>query len=419
MLFWIQPKAAASDSSEEYLYNGNIYYQINERNEIVITRSRASVTEACIPAVIDGMPVTEIQNNAFRERTRLTKVVLPETVTTIGDYAFFQCSRLEEVVIPETVSKIGWGILEETPWLANQPEGCIIAGNQIVIGYQGSSTSVVIPEGATAIAGRAFSQCTEIMSVSIPASVQEIGGLAFSGCSQLTECTVPDGVKTIGEYAFNWCVALQKADIADSVISIGNHAFMGCSSLISVTLPENLTRIENAVFQGCSNLKKIVIPATVTDIGSEAFYGCVSLNEITLRSTVLTMGSGAFGACTGLQKLTIFNNACKISDTEETICENTAIYGLRESTAQIYALNYGRQFLLAAPLAGDMDENGKVDIGDASLILMQYSRVAAGLISMPGAYQLLAGDMNGDGKLDVSDASEVLVYYTKNAAGIE
>ncbi|MBQ8687862.1 MAG: leucine-rich repeat protein [Ruminococcus sp.] len=417
MLFLIQPKVCASESSEEFLYNENIYYQINERDEIVITRSRASVTEACIPAAIDGMPVTEIQNNAFTGRTRLTKVVLPDTVTKIGDYAFFQCSRLDEVVIPETTQKIGWGILAETPWLVNQPEGCILAGNRIVIGYNGSSTSVSIPEGATAIAGRAFAECESMMSVSIPGSVREIGGLAFTGCSQLTECTIPEGVVSIGEYAFNWCVALQKVEIADSVASIGNHAFVGCSSLISVVLPKGLTRIENAVFCGCTNLKKITIPSTVTDIGSDAFYGCVSLNEITLRSTVLSMGDGAFGACTGLQRLTIFNNTCKISDTEETIAENTAICGLRESTAQIYARNYGRQFELASPLPGDMDENGKAELCDASSILMLYAQEAAGVISSPGAYQALAGDVNGDGVLDIADASLLLKKYAESAAG--
>jgi hypothetical protein len=184
---WMQLLVQAEESEEtEYLYNETIYYQINEQSEVVIVRSRASVTEACIPAYIDDMPVTEIRNNAFQGRTRLTKVVLPETITKIGDYAFYQCTRLEEVSIPDTVSQIGWGILTGTPWMQNQPEGCILVGNRIVIGYQGSQSCVVIPEGTTAIAGHAFENCKTMMSVVIPDTVREIGALAFAGCSQLT-----------------------------------------------------------------------------------------------------------------------------------------------------------------------------------------------------------------------------------------
>lgn len=417
LLFSIQPEVSAGDSGEEFLYNENIYYQINENNEIVITRSRASVTEACIPAAIDGIPVTEIQNNAFQGRTRLTKVILPDTVTKIGDYAFYQCTRLEEVFIPDTVTQIGWGILSGTPWLQNQPEGCVCVGNGIVIGYQGSAAQVVIPDGTTAIAGRAFEDCKTMMSVQIPSTVREIGGLAFSGCSQLTECTVPEGVCTIGEYAFNWCLALQTVRIADSVTSIGNHAFVGCRSLISVTLPKGLLRIENAVFCGCSNLTKIVIPAAVTDIGSDAFYGCISLKEITLRSTVVSLGQGAFGGCTGLQKLTIFNNMCKIADAEETIAANAAIYGLRESTAQAYAQNYARQFVAAFPLLGDMNESGRLEIEDASMILTIYAQAASGTLYAPSAYQMLAGDVNEDSKIDITDATCVLNVYAGQAAG--
>ncbi|MBQ8515261.1 MAG: leucine-rich repeat protein [Ruminococcus sp.] len=412
-------KVFALETAEEFLYNENIYYQINALDEVVITRSRASVKEAVIPAEIDGRPVTEIQNNAFQSRTRLTTVSLPDTIQRIGDYAFYQCTRLETVEIPDTVTQIGWGILAGTPWLENQPEGCVIMGNQILIGYRGSDSQVVIPEGTTAIAGRAFEDCESLMSVSIPSTVTEIGGLAFSGCSKLTECTIPEGVVSLGEYAFNWCIALQTAEIADSVAAIGNHAFVGCSSLISVKLPSKLTRIESAVFLGCSNLTKVQIPDTVTDIGSDAFYGCLSLREVTLRSTVRSIGARAFGECTSLEKLTIFNDSCQISDSAETIAASSAIYGLRGSTAQTYAQTYERQFMIAEPVPGDVNENGLIEIADASRILLLYAQVGANLISAPGAYELLAGDMNGDGILDISDATQVLLIYARKGAGLE
>ena len=404
--------------SEEFLYNGNIYYQINELGEVIITRSRASVTVAELPCEIDGMPVTEIKSNAFQGRTRLVKVVLPETVTKIGDYAFHQCTRLEEVSIPDSITTVGWSILSGTPWLKNQPEGCVIVGNRIVIAYSGEGENIVIPEGVTSIAGCAFENLKSLMSVSIPSSVQNIGGLAFSGCTKLTECIIPEGVRTIGAYAFNWCSALQRADIADSVETIGNHAFLGCSSLISVKLPKNLARIETAMFCGCLSLTKIAIPASVTEIGSQAFMECISLGEISLRSTVVSIGTDAFEGCSSLQRLTVFNANCKIADSEKTVAPNAVIYGLRESTAQTYAQCYERQFVLAMPLAGDMNEDGIVDISDAAKLLSVYARCSAGSISQVSAFEMSAGDMNGDNSLDVSDAILILKYYAERSAGI-
>lgn len=406
---------AMAEDGEEFLYNGNIYYQINELDEIVITRSRASVTEAVIPAEIDGMTVTEIRGSAFRDRTRLTTVVIPDTVRVIGDYAFHQCIRLESVELPDSVAYIGWNILEGTPWLEAQPKGCVTAGDNILIAYTGSETHVTIPYGVKAIAGCAFEGCSTMMSVDIPETVTVIGGLAFSGCSQLTECTIPEGVTSIGAYAFHWCAALQKVEIADTVTSIGNHAFAGCQSLISVKLPDGLQRIETAAFYECASLTKMTIPCSVTEISSQAFYGCVSLSEVTLRSTVTSVGADAFAGCTGMQKLVFFNSSCMIADSEATVASNTVICGLRESTAQSYAQSYSRQFVLASPLTGDINEDGSIDLDDAVEILGLYAEKGAGTADISD-FQFLAGDIDGNGDIGIDDAAQVLSIYAQNGA---
>lgn len=409
---------AFEESAEEFLYNGNIYYRINEFGEIVITRSRASVTEAVIPAEIEGMPVTEIKNSAFQERTRLTKVVLPETVTKIGDYAFHQCVRLEEVFIPESVSEIGWNILKGTPWLKNHPEGCVIVGNGIVIAYSGEVQQLVIPEGVRAIAGCAFENSESLMSVSIPESVSIIGGLAFSGCSKLTECTIPEGVREIGAYAFNWCSALQKVYIADSVETIGSHTFLGCKALFDVKLPANLKKIETSMFYGCISLTRLNVPVSVTEIGSQAFMECISLGEILLRRNVSAIGTDAFSGCSGLQKIIINNTDCKIADSENTIPVNAVIHGFAESSAYGYAQKYHRRFFPANTVKGDINDDGAVDISDATMIMMIYAKRAAGIVGKVNSFDMAAGDMNGDYILDTADASEILAHYAAGSAGI-
>lgn len=404
-----------ADDTEEYLYNGNIYYQINEYGNVVITRSRASVTEADIPSEIDGRIVTEIKGSAFRDRTRLIKVIIPDTIKTIGDYAFHQCIRLETVEIPDSVEYIGWNILESTPWLESQPEGCVIAGDNILIAYTGSETNVVIPYGVKIIAGCAFEGCTSMMSVEIPETVREIGGLAFSGCTQLTECNIPYGTETIGSYAFHWCAALQKVDIADSVTTIGNHAFAGCSSLISIKLPMGLQRIETAAFYECSSLTTINIPGSVSEISSQAFYRCVSLSEVTLNSTVTSVGTDAFSGCSGMQRIVFFNSDCFIADSGATVDPNAVIYGLRESTAQRYAQSYSRQFVLAVPMAGDLNEDGTIDLDDAVIILGIYANSASNVAYEISDFELIAGDLDVNGSIGIDDATEVLRIYSQSA----
>ncbi len=409
---------AQGEDAEEYLYNGNIYYKINESDEIVITRSRASVTEAVIPGEINGMTVTEIAGSAFLDRTRLTSVSLPDTIKAIGDYAFRGCTRLETIAIPSGVSKIGWNILEDTPWLANQPKGCIIVGDNVLVDYTGDGGHVEIPQGVTAIAGCAFEDGATITSITIPTTVKSIGGLAFSGCAQISEIVIPEGVENIGAYAFNWCVALQKAEIANTVTSIGNHAFVGCVSLISVKLPVKLTRIDSAMFYGCKSLTKIQIPNTVKEIGAKSFYGCISLGDVTLRSTVLSVGEDAFGDCVGMKTLTFYNVGCNIASTENTVYSSVVICGFKESTAQIYAQSYGRKFTEAKPLLGDVDEDGSVTLKDGQLVLSLYAGTASGITEGATHYQLIAGDINGNESLDIADAAAILKLYAEKSAGL-
>ena len=53
--------------------------------------------------------------------------------------------------------------------------------------YKGSSTNVVIPSRATAIASRAFEGNVKIESVVIPEKVASIGAYAFRNCTNLSE----------------------------------------------------------------------------------------------------------------------------------------------------------------------------------------------------------------------------------------
>ena len=80
---------------------------------------------------------------AFYGCTRLTSVVIPDSVTTIGREAFWDCNSLISVVIGESVTTIG----------------------DYAFSYCSSLTSVVIGDGVTTIGYGAFDGCDSLSKV--------------------------------------------------------------------------------------------------------------------------------------------------------------------------------------------------------------------------------------------------------------
>ena len=199
---------SAAGSADLKIYQDTIYYTISAMHEVTIKSARSAVTEAVIPAELDGCPVTEIGEYAFKDCTRLKRVVLPDTIRRIGEFAFKDCSRLTELSIPDTVSEIGWGIVQGTSWLENQTSDFVSAGQGILLAYTGTEKDVTVPDTVRAVGGYAFDGCTTVETVQLPSSLRSIDAFAFSNCGNLRQVQIADGLESIGEYAFHWCVSL-------------------------------------------------------------------------------------------------------------------------------------------------------------------------------------------------------------------
>ncbi len=104
----------------------------------------------------------------------------------------------------------------------------------VLIGYTGSDTSVVIPEGVLTIANGAFRDNTTLQSVSAP-SVTSVGNGAFENCPALQSASFPDATE-IGEYAFRGCSALSELGISCATsVGIG---FIDGTSIKVLMIPE-------------------------------------------------------------------------------------------------------------------------------------------------------------------------------------
>jgi hypothetical protein len=143
--------------------------KLNETGDgVVIRKYVGSGGTVVIPAIIEGIPVREIESEAFF-KTTVTAVTIPDGVTSISNSAGWGCSSL---------------------------------------------VSVTIPDSVTSISNHAFCGCSSLASVTIPDSVTSIGSGAFSGCSSLASVTIPDNVTSIGMAAFSECSSLVTVTIS-------------------------------------------------------------------------------------------------------------------------------------------------------------------------------------------------------------
>lgn len=362
---------ASAETTEDGLFEYRVITW-NKPYTVVITRCKETASgEVVVPKTIGGYEVTYIADEAFKNCTGITSIVIPDSVTSIIAGAFYGCTSLTEI----TVSPDNKNYLSMDGVLFNKD------GSELLVYPRGNKRSTyIIPDSVTSIGSGAFSGCTSLAEITIPDSVTSIGeetfsgctslskvtfsnnltvieDRTFSGCTSLTEITIPDSVTSIGYSAFSGCTSLKEITIPDSVTEIKGRvydemidgAFSDCTSLTKVKLSNNLTKIDEYTFLGCTSLAEIIIPDSVTSIGRSAFSGCTSLAEITIPDSVTSIGSYAFSSCTSLSKVQLSNNLTVINCRTFKDCSSLESIIIPEGvitigTTSIYDYSIGESF---------------------------------------------------------------------------
>jgi hypothetical protein len=317
-----------------------------------------SATDIIIPETIDGVEVKHIGDNAFENNvshgTRLTKVIIPNTVITIGESSF-ESNAIETVKLSDSITVI------KTDAFAHNHITNLNLSNKITViengAFNGNEISeLIIPESVHTLGDYSFSY-NELSQIEIPKSVKSIGKYAFYH-NQLKSVNLSESLFYIGSGAFNYNEIEEvngtqsnglffkrndngtinkkhivsyggTADIIDfipeGVEIIGQGAFSS-SYATSIIIPEGVTHLEEQAFF-LNSFESIILPSSIIYIGSMVFSYNNFLNNIQFseNSQLIYISGGAFFSCSELIEFELPSNA------------NPDFYSYKSSSGIIYS----------------------------------------------------------------------------------
>lgn len=246
--------------------------------------------------------IQNIGNRAFKN-TKLSSVMIPNTIRSIGSEAFYGCSRLNNVTIKA----------DEALTIGEKA----FYGNRALNSVKIYGTKNTTRGGDVTIGDNAFSRCTALTTLeatNLTSAAFMTGSFSYNTALTTADFTQTD-VSTIGVNAFRGCSVLKKLDLSDgdNLATISNGAFQECTSLESAILPSHLSVIGNSAFENCRHLIELNFDElSLTTIGSRAFRNC-GFTVIPFRNGLVNIGDCAFQACTMLTSMYIPETVTNIS----------------------------------------------------------------------------------------------------------
>lgn len=331
-------------------------------------------------ASVDLSGIATIGDSAF-SYTAIETLSLPSTLTEIGNGAFFYIPTLTTVNgLGNNVKYIGSNAFGGSAWLDNQTAEFVVAGDGILIKYNGSDTNIVMPSGIKGVTD-CFSGNTGISSVDMSdTNITYISDNAFYGCHNLASVVFPASLKQIGDFAFACCSSLESASLGANIETIGFCAFSSAKGLKSFTCTsEKLTSVGECAFWNCSALETVELASCSEFLNFGVFWNS-GIKAFDIPKNVKTIAKGAFASTDGM-KVIIPRSVVNI-DGSALAGENIVVICAPDSAAAVYAgLNFGEGSTNKALFFGDVNGDGKVNAADVIHFLKNIASNAEAVIS--------------------------------------
>jgi hypothetical protein len=322
---------------------------INSGTTYSVAKGTATVSAVTIPAIHEGLPVTEIADSGFTSYPNLKSIIIPDGVMRIGDYAFFYCGSLTSITIPAAVTRVGnsafsncdslttiyYGGTNSSAWAAivknsgNAPladatiyyyartdPGTTNTHWHFVDGVPelwdaGLSFTLINNDTAYSVSqGDATAATIIIPAVYEGLPVTEIAYNGFRDyTTNLTDITIPESVRNIGEYAFNGY------SLTNITVNPNNPNYASQDGILYNKAKTAIVQVPRAISGN------ITLSNSVTSIGDYAFWDC-RFTSITIPNSVMSIGQGAFDGCDGLMSITIPNSVTRIGEYAFVRCDN-------------------------------------------------------------------------------------------------
>ena len=295
--WWKQESMKSLDTGQVYLGNW-LYGTINAGayGSVEIKEGCIGIADAIFSQGLESVTLPStlqyIGASAF-SYSKINSITIPNSVTMIHAGAFAYCKNLSTVNVGDNVYKIGMEAFADTPWLENQPNGLVYAGN-VACAYkynywEEKTEDIILKDGCLGIADDFFNSA--IGAITIPVTVKYISPNYFY--NQMPSIIVEEGNKlydsrngcnAIIETATNTLIlGCKNSVIPNGVTAIGALALGNCE-LTSISIPNSVQTIGNRAFEN-SKIKSLVISGSVVNIGNEAFNCCEELESIIVENS--------------------------------------------------------------------------------------------------------------------------------------
>ncbi|MCQ4672836.1 leucine-rich repeat protein [Lactonifactor longoviformis] len=335
--------------------NGTITGYLGEDSDVVI------------PEEIDGVLVTAIGKEAFRDNQNITSVSFPSSLVAIGQMAFSDCRNLSGVLeIPDSVETIGSNAFYNCIGFSGLQlgNGLKTIESYAFYGCTGFTGDLILPDSVASVGSNAFYGNSGFDgSLKLSGSMTAVSAYCFAECKNLTgKLEIPDSVKTVGYYAFRNAGKLTSVELGQNVTELNEgsgynsySSFEGCDGVADITFrgsnPPGIRSV-TGMFQNLKGLESLTVPAGayrdyalaygdyvqngvrllteseeeqlieenilicytgsasqveipegVTEIGPGAFQNNTSLQNVTIPQSVEKIDRNAFRGCAQLEKV--------------------------------------------------------------------------------------------------------------------
>ena len=300
---------------------------------------------------VDLNKTTSIGDMSFENCTKLSSIVLPNTLVELGTYVFSGCTLLNNIKMPSNAIEItntfiyGSGYYNDTN---NWENGILYLDNYLITTNNDllNQQSINVKEGTIVIAINGFTNNGKnLKSIVLPEGLKIIGSSAFSSLSSLSQINIPSSVISIGNNAFgatdlyknqsnwenggfyidNWLLAVDNVKMTEFSVKEGTVGVSDgksdtslfptkATSISSLTLPSTLKYIGNRSFARLK-ITSLELPETLETMKEGAFMNCAFLESVNLEDCInlKSIGNQAFSNC-AIKEITIPSNVLEMGE---------------------------------------------------------------------------------------------------------